>query len=541
MKRHLLFLASLTMLISLNLSAQNERVLMFECFTNTGCGPCASQNPALDALINANGDRVAAIKYHMSWPGANDPMYLHNTTDNDARRGVYGVNAVPHTVVDGIRFGNVPSGLNQNMVNNWLAIESPLEMRLSTQVDESANTITVNVMGRATSSVNGTVKLFVGVIEKEIHYTSAPGSNGEKDFYSVMKKLLPSSSGQALSHLEAGDYFAYSYTWELANVYNNDQLSAVAWVQDPTSKEVFQACRGSQSINPFYNNEAGVFNITNVKSMICSGVAQPAFELCNYGSSTLTSADIEVYVNGELVKTIAWTGSLNIFEKTTVEVGEINFPVAESNLIEVKIASVNGTVDEASSNNTATLEFAGTPDIAGKTLKLTIRTDRNPQETTWEVKSMTTGQVVAQGGPYEEPNKAYNEIIEISGDDCFNFTIFDAGGDGLTDGTGIYGFKAGSTTLFSGNDFGFSESNEFYYEVNLGIDENETAFIYPNPTTGNVNIFCDGEQSVIVYNMAGQRVYETQANGMLQIDLSIYGAGMYAIQIGERTQRVIVE
>ena len=124
------------MLFSLKVSAQNERVLLFECFTNTGCGPCAQQNPALDALINANADRVAAIKYHMSWPSANDPMYLHNTTDNDARRGVYNVNSVPHTVVDGIRFGNIPSGLTQNMVNNWLNIESPYEMRLSYEVDK---------------------------------------------------------------------------------------------------------------------------------------------------------------------------------------------------------------------------------------------------------------------------------------------------------------------------------------------------------------------------------------------------------------------
>lgn len=119
--------ASLLMLIALNVSAQNQRALMFECFTNTGCAPCASQNPALDALIDANGDRVVAIKYHMSWPGANDPMYLHNTADNDSRKSFYSVNAVPHTVVDGTRFANVPSGLNQNMVNQWLAIESPLK------------------------------------------------------------------------------------------------------------------------------------------------------------------------------------------------------------------------------------------------------------------------------------------------------------------------------------------------------------------------------------------------------------------------------
>ena len=65
MKRFTIILASLLMLVSLQLKAQNERILLFECFTNASCGPCAQQNPALDALINANADRVAAIKYHM--------------------------------------------------------------------------------------------------------------------------------------------------------------------------------------------------------------------------------------------------------------------------------------------------------------------------------------------------------------------------------------------------------------------------------------------------------------------------------------------
>ena len=118
MKKSTIILASLMMLFSLRANAQNERILLFECFTNASCGPCASQNPALDALIDANADRIAAIKYHMNWPGANDPMYLHNPTDNNARRGVYNINSVPHTVVDGTRYNGLPNGLNQNTVNN---------------------------------------------------------------------------------------------------------------------------------------------------------------------------------------------------------------------------------------------------------------------------------------------------------------------------------------------------------------------------------------------------------------------------------------
>ena len=541
MKKSTIILASFMMLFSLKVSAQNERVLLFECFTNTGCGPCAQQNPALDALINANADRVAAIKYHMSWPSANDPMYLHNTTDNDARRGVYNVNSVPHTVVDGIRFGNIPSGLTQNMVNNWLNIESPYEMRLSYEVDEAANLITVHVMGQASTAIEGSLRLYVGVIEKAIHFNSAPGPNGEKDFYSVMKKLLPSASGTNLGSVEAGDYFAYTFTWELANIYDMNQLDAIAWIQNFNTKEVYQACKSSENIEPFYENEASVSDICEVKKVNCSGEAKPKVVLTNNGSNTLTSAELEVLVNDELLKTLNWSGSLSTFQSETVDLGKINFPVETQNTLEVRIKSINGGSDQAPINDITSLVFKGSPETVGKVLKLTIRTDANPQETSWKVTNLLTGEAVLSGGPYEQPNTMYTETLDITGDGCYDFTIYDAGGNGLEGG--VYGLKAGGTTLFSGNTFGESESNEFSYEVTADVEEslNQSTKIYPNPTEGNLNIYSQERQNVTIYNMAGQRVFEGSCDGLLQIDMKRFGAGIYAVSVGSEIIKTVVK
>ena len=541
MKKTTIILASLMMLFSLKISAQNERVLLFECFTNTGCGPCAQQNPALDALINANADRIAAIKYHMSWPSANDPMYLHNTADNDARRGVYNVNSVPHTVVDGIRFGSIPSGLSQNMVNNWLAIESPYEMRLSYEVDEAANLITVHVMGQASTAIEGSLRLYVGVIEKAIHFNSAPGPNGEKDFYSVMKKLLPSASGTNLGSVEAGDYFAYTFTWELANIYDMNQLDAIAWIQNFNTKEVYQACKSSENIEPFYENEASVSDISEVKKVNCSGEAMPKVVLTNNGSNTLTSAELEVLVNDELLKTLNWSGSLSTFQSETVDLGKINFPVETQNTLEVRIKSINGGSDQAPINDITSLVFKGSPETVSKVLKLTIRTDANPQETSWKVTNLLTGEAVLSGGPYEQPNTMYTETLDITGDGCYDFTIYDAGGNGLEGG--VYGLKAGGTTLFSGNTFGESESNEFSYEVTADMEEslNQSTKIYPNPTEGNLNIYSQERQNVTIYNMAGQRVFEGSCDGLLQIDMKRFGAGIYAVSVGSEIIKTVVK
>ena len=540
MKRFTVILASLLMLFALQLNAQNERVLLFECFTNASCGPCASQNPALDALINNNPGRIAAIKYHMNWPGENDPMYLHNPADNNARRGVYSINSVPHTVVDGNRFSGMPSGLNQNTVNQWLTVASPFEMQLAYEVDEAANTITVHVMGRASEAVSNSIKLYVGVIEREIHYNTPPGANGERDFYSVMKKLLPTASGISIGDVEAGSYFAYTFTWELANVYNNDQLDAIAWLQNFNTKEVYQACLSSENVAPFFANEAALTDIGNVKGTNCSGEAQPTVVLTNYGSNVLTTAELEVLVNGETLKTFDWSGSLATFQSETVDLGLISFPVEAVNTLEVRIKSVNGGTDEAPSNDLTSFEIKGSPETVGKVLKLSIRTDNNPEETTWRITNLTTGEVVLEGGPYDQANHMYTETLEITGDGCFDFTIFDAGGNGL-DG-GVYGLKAGGTTLFSGNIFGDSESNEFSYEVTAEVEENlASASIYPNPTDGALNIISEGMQPVAIYNMAGQCVFEGLCDGELQIDMRRFGTGIYAVKVGGETQRIVVQ
>ncbi|HNQ83124.1 MAG TPA: hypothetical protein PKM34_05735 [Bacteroidales bacterium] len=53
--------------------SQSQRMVLIEEATNASCGPCASQNPAFDNLLNQNRDILTAIKYHWYFPGY-DPM-----------------------------------------------------------------------------------------------------------------------------------------------------------------------------------------------------------------------------------------------------------------------------------------------------------------------------------------------------------------------------------------------------------------------------------------------------------------------------------
>ena len=80
----------------------------------------------------------------------------------------------------------------------------------------------------------------------------------------------------------------------------------------------------------------------------------------------------------------------------------------------------------------------------------------------------------------------------------------------------------------------------------LSMDENSVnAKIYPNPTTGNVRIEAQDMNTVEVFNLVGQKIYEEQVNNdECVIDMKGFGNGIYMVKIqtltGSTTQKISV-
>ena len=210
-----------------------------------------------------------------------------------------------------------------------------------------------------------------------------------------------------------------------------------------------------------------------------------------------------------------------------------------------EITQINGAADEYAPG-TYRYAFDEAPVVVNKTLKLSIRTDDEPQNITWDIVKTSNGEVVVSGGPYEEPHKVYSENIELVDDDCYMFTIYDAGGNGMAGGNGLYGIKVGSQTIISGNDFTDKESNEFYFTKNDGVAENigNDAHIYPNPSNGFITVDVEGMNVLTVYNTTGQMVYNHSINDKTTVDLSKLEKGTYLMVLttkeGKNTKQVIV-
>jgi len=312
-------LFSVTLLALLTLHqltfAQAQRLVLVEEFTQASCGPCASQNPGFNDLLNQNPDLVRSIKYQVSWPGY-DPMYLQNPAQVDSRVSYYGVNSVPWGWMDGVSIINdcnaytgAPACLSQSDIDNESAVSSPFTLSLSHTLSPNADSIYITLDITAVGTVSGTIKARIAVVEQEIDFTVAPGSNGETVFENVMKQMLPNTSGTLLpSTIDVGYTNTITQKWKLANIYNLNRLAVIAWIQNDAGKAVYQAAYSDPL--PALTNCANITSLSVPSSMSCTGLVTPKVSLKNLGTTTLTNATISSAVGSGTVSIHDWAGSL---------------------------------------------------------------------------------------------------------------------------------------------------------------------------------------------------------------------------------------
>lgn len=513
--------------LSFMTQAQSARLVLIEEATNASCGPCASQNPAFDILLNQNREKLTAIKYHWYYPGY-DPMYEQNTVENLARVAYYGINGVPTATIDGdipngptFSYPGGPHGYTQTLIDEYAANPSPFDITMSHRISANQDSIYVEMMIQATAAVSGTLRAHMVVVEKHIYFTSPPGSNGETTFLDVMRKMIPNENGTILpSSFQPGDYLILQGSWELQNIYNMDEIGVVGFIQNNANKNVEQAANSTTDpLVPLYNNEVNLLNVSNITASNCLGTITPKITIRNDGADPLTNVDIYYRVNNETTYTFPWTGNLGFLESTVVALPQNAFDILDTNYFYAYSVNPNGLPDEYTKNDTLVHSFKRA-EITPLTVKLMIRTDANPEQDTWEILN-SAGEVVESGGPYPNPTTIYNETFQLEDVECYIFKIHDTGGDGLLI-PGFYALYYGSNTyIITGTTFGSIDSAYFEVNTQVGITEKEgetNVNIYPNPAKSfiNLNFFItDNENvSIIVYDLVGHQV-KTADPGLL--------------------------
>lgn len=211
-----------------------QRRPLFEEFTSSTCGPCASFNSSFfNNFASTHADEITLVKYQMNWPGSGDPYY---TAEGGVRRSYYGVQAVPELYVDGAEVSASSSAVN-NALNQQLGTSSFVNV----EGFHKLNGTTIEVVANFEPFMDYTgIRGHIVVFENETRDNT--GSNGETSFKHVMMKMVPNAQGTNLN-LTNGQLYQIHQTIDLQGTHIEDfsDLGVAIFLQNSTSKNVLQS------------------------------------------------------------------------------------------------------------------------------------------------------------------------------------------------------------------------------------------------------------------------------------------------------------
>lgn len=333
MKKTVQILASFALGLALTANAQTQRIPLFEEWTGENCPPCASTNPAITNLANANFSpmKFILLRYQVPIPSApSNPnsLYQQNPTEPVARQTYYypvsGDKFAPQGRMDGQELGIGQSSqghagyLSQTEINNAYAVPSPFTMTTSYAWNATFDSITVTTSVTAAQNFTATSPLYlrVAICEEEIHYATAPGTNGEKDFEYIMRDMIPNTTGISLTGTwtNGQNYTDVQKVKLPTYIWNKGEVTIVAFVQEDKpspgpgiKRDVHQSAYGQKQPLAL---DASVSAIAGIPPQGCSTTINPIVTVKNMGVTTLTSATINYKIDNGTVQTYAWTGNL---------------------------------------------------------------------------------------------------------------------------------------------------------------------------------------------------------------------------------------
>ena len=228
-----------------SLSLFNETLVvgkqvLIESFSNYGCLPCTTASANIEDFIDATqSSKFSLIEYFTDFPADGDPLYIHNIAGNGARfRTFYNLFFVPSmfiagSMVDATNYNNIID-IFIGKLNN---ANQDVSISLSKQVFDS---VKVNVeVNQFNTLPTGNWRLFIAVVEKEVNFNPAPGSNGLTKFLHVFRKFLSPNNGDIFPFTD--NQFVKTYTGSISSDWNLSEIQIIGFIQNIDTKVVLKS------------------------------------------------------------------------------------------------------------------------------------------------------------------------------------------------------------------------------------------------------------------------------------------------------------
>lgn len=275
-------------------------------------------------------------------------------------------------------------------------------------------------------------------------------------------------------------------------------------------------------------------SITSTATMMsCKEEVPATITLTNLGGETITTATIDVAVNGANAIGINYTGSIAYNESAV-----INYTITENlqegeNTVAFVLRNINNSTDNVAANNITRTNFTLT--APGEFITLIFNTDEYPEETTWLIVDADTDEEILAGSFAEA--QAESRIVQdicLPTDACYFIIVEDSENDGICCDFGEGDFSVldanGQVLIFNDGDFGSETMEEFCPREN-DCSLNATV------TTENATTDISNDGSIMITPTGGIAPYEYSIDGGETFQesniFSNLPAGEYAILVSD--------
>jgi hypothetical protein len=235
-------------LITLNIDLTEEVIkttVLLEDFANVSCIPCVTSNKIIESLTKYTygPEKLVAIKYPTNFPSPNDPFYLANSNDCDARMGYYNIFFAPTTIIDGTERPTSTDSISvKSAIDQRLQKNPRFRIHVSDNIVGSTYFTTVTIKVEDGSGINfSDLVLHTVLTETDIEFATPPGSNGETKFFDVMRDMMPSNTGESLGGINQNEEVTFQWQAEINASWVINKLHTVAFIQNVSTMEVYQA------------------------------------------------------------------------------------------------------------------------------------------------------------------------------------------------------------------------------------------------------------------------------------------------------------
>ena len=398
------------------------------------------------------------------------------------------------------------------------------------------------------SSQNGISNNMWKVEAWERSTTTEGGSSGsaiwDQDHY-IVGSLYGGSA--ACGNLLSDFFGKFSVSWTGNNTTTpNQRLSN--WL-DPTSSGVTELSGYSPGTSTL-SLDGTISSVDLSSEVFCSAYIPVEFTIKNNGSSNLTSAEIEILVDGVLKEQYQWTGSLTYNGIQAVSLANsLDVYSSGNHNMEVRIVSVNNQQDQNNANNSYSKSFSNYPGSSGLNLNLDL--DCWGSEISWQItddNNAVIWQVPENTYPDVQPSgTTVNEVVCLE-NGCYDFTINDTYGDGMygsqytecsVNGNFSMVDQWNTNTFFSmtapNANFGVAETHSFCVTTNnvSNLKFNDL-IIFPNPSEGKFRVKADESNQILdiqIMDVSGKIVKSFTAYPNSDYFFDRLNKGYYVIKV----------